>query len=905
MNRCITSELIEAYSQCRRRAFLLLRGDTQTERHDYDLAIGERQAIARSKYLASIHAKQSRPDFQARGTSESHDRPELSAGDLRADCDALLPSSKKDNLRGSYEPHLVLGTASIGREDRIRLAFAGYVVADWSRICPNHGVIVPFNAAPQRIRLLPLYPTIESITTVMREWAGHLPADPPSLVLNRHCQTCPFHQLCVKEAKQNDSLSLLERMTPKLMQKYGKRGIFSINQLSYAYRPRRRRRKRPASAPPVFNIELQAMAIRTGKIILHDSPSLPSHRVELFLDIEGLPDEDFDYLIGVDVREGDQVVSHSFWADSRNEEGGIFRDCMELAARYPNAPIFHYGSYEPRAFARIAKKSGVKCDGLMKRLVNVNSSIYGKVYFPTRSNGLKDLAAVTGATWSVSDASGLHSIAWRWRWEDSHKTEYKELLLAYNRDDCHALHLLTAELQGIGKTSQTRTDVDFANNPKQKTTSTGDGIHRIFEGILKAAHTEYRQKRICIRPAEGDTEGVKPKQRRQPGRATDLRKYPSCIGKTVHVPRKRKCPRHPTHFLTKTNRIAEHPLLDLKFTRSGVRKTVVRYVGSRAHCPLCNFDYLPPAIRQMQSRVYGHGFQSWAVYQHVALRLPYRAISSVSDDLFGENLAVGVILKFLTQFAVIYASTERSLLQRILSSPFVHADETTINIKGMNQYVWVLTNGNHVVFRRTETRESTLIQSLLANYGGVLISDFYGGYDALKCRQQKCLVHLIRDLNDDLWKNPFNREYELFVGVFRDLLVPIFADIDRYGLKSRHLHKHQKGVDQFYRTTIEGVESTCEIVAKYQKRFLRFRESIFRFLNVDGLPWNNNTAEQAIRHLAVQRKISGSFAATGADEYLRLLGISQTCRFQDKSFLKFLLSGEMTVDGYLQRRRRR
>src|ERR1051325_10196581 len=56
-------------------------------------------------------------------------------------------------------------------------------------------------------------------------------------------------------------------------------------------------------------------------------------------------------------------------------------------------------------------------------------------------------------------------------------------------------------------------------------------------------------------------------------------------------------------------------------------------------------------------------------------------------------------------------------------------------------------------------------------YTGVLISDFYGGYDACECRQQKCLVHLIRDLNDDLWKNPFNSELEGFVGTVKDLLV--------------------------------------------------------------------------------------------------------------------------------------
>src|SRR5439155_26760291 len=48
-----------------------------------------------------------------------------------------------------------------------------------------------------------------------------------------------------------------------------------------------------------------------------------------------------------------------------------------------------------------------------------------------------------------------------------------------------------------------------------------------------------------------------------------------------------------------------------------------------------------------------------------------------------------------------------------------------------------------------------------------------------------------------------------------------------------------------------------EVTQKYQKRFLRYRDSLFRFLEEDGIPWNNNMAERAIRHLAVQRKISG------------------------------------------------
>jgi hypothetical protein len=78
---------------------------------------------------------------------------------------------------------------------------------------------------------------------------------------------------------------------------------------------------------------------------------------------------------------------------------------------------------------------------------------------------------------------------------------------------------------------------------------------------------------------------------------------------------------------------------------------------------------------------------------------------------------------------------------------------------------------------------------------------------------------------------------------------------------------------------------------------------LFRFLDEDGVPWNNNTGERAIRHLAVQRKISGQLYRRGAVDYLVLLGIAQTCRFQEKSFLQFLLSTEIDVDRFQSSRR--
>ena len=105
-------------------------------------------------------------------------------------------------------------------------------------------------------------------------------------------------------------------------------------------------------------------------------------------------------------------------------------------------------------------------------------------------------------------------------------------------------------------------------------------------------------------------------------------------------------------------------------------------------------------------------------------------------------------------------------------------------------------------------------------------------------------------------------------------------------------------MERFRKTLIDGREYSCDVTAKYQKRFLRFADAMFTFLQTDGISWNNNAAERALRHLAVQRKISGSFTKRGAEDYLQLLGIAQTCRFQKKSFLRFLLSSGMDIDKY-------
>jgi hypothetical protein len=211
----------------------------------------------------------------------------------------------------------------------------------------------------------------------------------------------------------------------------------------------------------------------------------------------------------------------------------------------------------------------------------------------------------------------------------------------------------------------------------------------------------------------------------------------------------------------------------------------------------------------------------------VALRLSCRLVAKFIRDLFHEDISLTTIEAFLQKTADPHEVTEELLWKRLLQSPAIHVDETKISILGNYQQVWAITNGSEVFFRLTDTRETGFLQDLLDGYPGVLVSDFYGGYDAIACRQQKCLVHLIRDLNEDLWKNPFNIEYEQFVASVRDVLVPIFDDIERYGLKTRHLRKHRRRVEDLYRYTINTLPDRQDVLSKYKKRFERYRHSLF------------------------------------------------------------------------------
>ena len=63
-------------------------------------------------------------------------------------------------------------------------------------------------------------------------------------------------------------------------------------------------------------------------------------------------------------------------------------------------------------------------------------------------------------------------------------------------------------------------------------------------------------------------------------------------------------------------------------------------MGMKAFCPKCKRHLLPPALHRLNGGMFGHGFQAWAVYQRIVLRLPYRVITAVMEDLLDRKSVV-------------------------------------------------------------------------------------------------------------------------------------------------------------------------------------------------------------------------------------------------------------------------
>lgn len=724
---------------------------------------------------------------------------------------------------------------------------------------------------------------------------------PPDLVLNRHCAECEFRDRCRQKAIETDDLSLLAGMSAKERQKLRSKGIFTVTQLSYTFRPHRRP-KRLRDKREKFHHALKALAIREKKIHIVGSPELKIEGTPVYLDVEGLPDRDFYYLIGLRIGHGDSAVQHSLWADTVADEGKIWREFLAILDAVEKPVLIHYGHFESEFLERLTKYfGGLRPCSTTASSVNLIALIFGQIYFPTFSNSLKDIGVFLNQRWASPKLSGLQSIAVRTDWERCPTPMVKQQLINYNVDDCRALQKLTADCLAlcaeVGKELIGQTEAFVRSEslkPQHPSFRWGKIEFSIpeFSFVNRAAYWDYQRDKVYVRTNSRLRRKVQRREKHSP------------IDKIVDSGRPEACPACGNTSLAKSG-CRRKLVTDIRFGRRGVSRCITKFRLFSHVCSGCGRKTTANDTDFPKDK-YGPGFVAYLIYQMIDLAVPQVGIMRSLNDLFHVPIRnTGQLTKVKAKAADFYRPEWENLLHRLCRGYLLHVDETKAVVEGKRAYVWVFTDMEAVAYVYSDSRDGSLLKSLLSDFKGVLVSDFYAAYDAIDCPQQKCLVHLMRDLNADLLHSPFNGELKSLASDFGALLKPMIQTIDRFGLKTRNLSKHRTGAVAFF-DKLNSSQVQSQVAISYRKRFERFRHKLFTFLNYDGVPWNNNNAECAVKAFVRLRNIIGGASTENSlRDYLVLLSLCQTCKYMGVDFLDFLRSGEKDIHAFAESRRRR
>jgi predicted RecB family nuclease len=920
----ITSEVLESYLHCKFKAHLKLAGE-QGSRSDYEGLLVERRVEVRLRAIDKIVAVHQEAEV-ARNIPLTG--AALKAGPLYV-LDALLEDDHVslyfDGLKKvdgpsklgdfHYVPVLFHEAEQVRKEQRLLLEVHALLLSRVQGRVPASGVV--WHGRECRATKVRLGTDPRKAEQVLRNLQQLRDCGPPRLLLNDHCQTCEFRRRCHEQAVREDNLSLLRGIGEKEVKGLARKGILTLTQLAHTFRPRRKGKRAVRKTHHRYHA-LQALAIRDKQVYVFGTPELQDSPVKVYLDVEGVPEEGFVYLIGMVVVAGDAEKRFSFWADTREQEQDIFEQFMTEVSRYEDFRVYCYGSYEQAFLKRMRKGAKRKkpVDRVLERVVNILSVVYSHFYFPCHSNGLKDVAGCLGCSWSEPDASGLQSLAWRARWEATHDETWRQRLTTYNLEDCAALRNVTELIGSVaskpGSSDKARPGVEHGPSiawveelDRLGTVARRGKInffHPDFKYINDCGHFDYQRQRVYIR-----TSKLVRKNRKKPWR---YRNRTLRVSQRVHIV-SRKCPacggaeviqwpsgKKVTGYSTKRKKA-----FDLVFTSGGVKRRVIECRTSIHECSTCGEIFVPERYQRLAKHF--HGLMSWAMYEYVAHRLGSPTLKEMLKDYFGLAVCEQELIRFKQMMARYYRPCYKKLLAKILSAKVLHIDETEVKLRTGKGYVWVFATAEEVVYIYRPTREGDFLVNLLKDFRGVLISDFYAAYDSIDCPQQKCLIHLMRDMNQELLNNPFDQDLQAITGPFGALLREVVTTIDQHGLKCRYLRKYKPEVDQYFQS-LATRSFRSEAAEALRERLVKYRDKLFTFIQHDGVPWNNNNAENAVRQFAYYRDGNpGRLREPGLKDYLVLLSLYQTCRYRGISFLKFLLSKERDLDTFCQRRRRR
>lgn len=237
------------------------------------------------------------------------------------------------------------------------------------------------------------------------------------------------------------------------------------------------------------------------------------------------------------------------------------------------------------------------------------------------------------------------------------------------------------------------------------------------------------------------------KKKGSPGRG---RKRPIQWDRTVHVvPQQCDRPGCGVALPDEDHDSYDRFVIEITIEKKRILGETTRYVVHRKWCPKCGAlvtgNSLVPAFR---NHLFGYGFLTFVMYKRIELKMSLAKIVRdlemfmLPSDLCSPTSICNWVKRISEDLEPLY----QELITLMKQNPYLHVDETGLPLDGKQWWMWVLATELIVIYHAAETRGHKAIKELLSDYAGILVTNFWSAYEKMPQEQQKCLVHLLRDL---------------------------------------------------------------------------------------------------------------------------------------------------------------
>ena len=277
------------------------------------------------------------------------------------------------------------------------------------------------------------------------------------------------------------------------------------------------------------------------------------------------------------------------------------------------------------------------------------------------------------------------------------------------------------------------------------------------------------------------------------------------------------------------------------------------------------------------------------------LGITVRSTCRVLETLGGLRITPGGLTQAMHRVAERTESEYHDLLAGLRSQDAVYVDETSWWVGGPGHWLWTFTTPERTIYRVEASRgRDVVLDTLGAEFKGVLISDCLATYENLPYTMQKCYAHHLKAIAQARDRKP--EDQQTYLNEVTDLLhaammlARIRADLPPPEVARIRAHLERRADELFFPTRIDPDEE--RVANRLRKR----RKHLFTFLDHPAVEATNNRAERALRPPVIVRKLScGNKTQRGKRTWEILTSVAATCRQRGQSFVEFLRA-RLTLD---------